>query len=146
MLTFNIDGAIAHVDGMLARMANMQPVMGRIGADQRNEVMDRILDAKHSPDGEAWAPWSPRRLMEREEKGNPSQGLLWDTGTLVHSILARDTAIGVEIGTDVPYAYDLQHGHDGFEHMPPRPFLGWSAEGKQTAEHLVVRYLEGINL
>lgn len=146
MMTFNDGGVIAYMNGMLARMAAMRPVMAEIGREQRNEIQDRILHGKQGPEGEYWAAWAPFTRHEREHKGNTSQGLLWDSGKLVNSIMADASNAGVIIGTSVPYAADLQYGTSGQRAMAERPFIGWSAEGKQVAEHFVVRYLEGIAL
>lgn len=141
MMTFNDGGVIAYLNGMLARMTNMAPVMAEIGANQVHAIQERIIEEKRDPDGLAWAPWRPFTRNERETKGNAAQGLLWDTGTLLHSIIAQPGANGVVIGTSVPYAHDLQEGVG----MAKRPFIGWSSEGKQVAEHFAVRYIEGLS-
>jgi phage gpG-like protein len=143
MLTFNIDGAIARVDGMLARMANMQPVMAQIGDEQASRIMLRIVQTKQDPDGNAWDAWKPSTQAHREAKGNAGQGLLWDEGTLLHSVTMAANPFGVTIGESTSYAGYLQ---DGTPNMAARPSVGWGAEDKVLAEHQVVRYLEGINL
>lgn len=140
MMTFNDGGVIAYMNGMLARMANMAPAMAEIGANQVHSIQERIIEGKADPDGIAWAPWRPFTRDQREGKGNAAQGLLWDTGALLHSIIAQPGANGVVIGTSVPYAHDLQEGVG----MTRRPFIGWSEEGKQVAEHFAVRYIEGL--
>ncbi len=143
MLTFNIDGAIAHVGGLLARIANMQPVMAAIGEEQASRIMLRILQTKEDPDGHAWAAWKPSTEAHRQGKGNASQGLLWDEGTLLHSVTMAASAHSVVIGEAAAHAIYLQ---DGTPKMAARPSVGWGAEDKVLAEHQVVRYLEGINL
>ena len=142
MLTLNDNGALLHLSGILARMIDMQPVMAAIGQHEAQEIEDRIMSGKHDPDGHAWSPWRPMRADEREAKGNAGQGLLWDEGTLLHSIMSRPETNGVSIGTDTPYANELQ---DGRRNMMARPFIGWSPAGMVHAEHAVVTYLEGIN-
>ncbi len=145
MMTFDDGGAILRLGGILARMANMQPVMAEIGIDQRSEVQDRLIHGKEGPEHEHWDAWAPMTRAERQAKGNVPQGLLWDSGALIQSILSKPSGESVEIGTDIPYAADLQFGHPAPQPMSGRPFLGWSEEGQLRAEHMVVRYLEGIN-
>lgn len=142
MMTFNDNGALVQLGGLLARMTNMQPVMTEIGAREVYSIQERIIETKEDPDGHAWAAWRPFTRSQREAKGNADKGLLWDSGTLLRSIAATPSHAGVIIGTSIPYANDLQFGVG----MAPRPFIGWSEEGKSVAEHSVVRYLEGVNL
>lgn len=143
MFAFNIDGVIAHVDGMLARMANMQPVMASIGDEQASRIMLRLMQTKQDPDGNAWDAWKPSTQAHREAKGNAHQGLLWDEGTLLHSVTMAAAPHSVVIGESAAHAIYLQ---DGTPKMAARPSVGWGAEDKALAEHQVVRYLEGINL
>ena len=78
---------------------------------------------------------------QRSLKGNEAQGLLWDTGTLLHSIRHQTDARSVAIGTDVPYALELQIGRSN---MVARPFVGWESSGMEHAERLMVHYIEGV--
>lgn len=142
MLTLNDNGALAYLSGILARMADMQPVMHHIGDHMVNRIQTRLIEDKTDPDGHAWSVWRPFTREQREKKGNTGQGLLWDTGTLLHSIHARTGVNSVTISTDVPYAHELQYGRTD---MAARPFIGWGGEDGEVAEHQVVRYLEGIN-
>ncbi len=142
MMTFNIDGVIGRIDGMLARMAIMQPVMAEIGAKQASRVMLHIMQDKQDPDGHPWAAWMPATRGDRSRKGNVGQGLLWDEGSLLNSISVHATNDSVVIGTDKKYGEYLQ---DGTGHMAPRPYLGWGIKDSALAEHRVIRYLEGIN-
>jgi phage gpG-like protein len=142
MMTFDASQAIGYIDGMLARLLNMQPLMAEIGAQQASKIMLRIMAEKDDPDGHPWAAWMPATRDERARKGNVGQGLLWDKGTLLHSINVRASSLGVEIGSDSPYARFL---NEGTRRMAARPIVGWSAADVAGVENQVVRYLEGIN-
>jgi len=141
MITLNADRAIADLGAILTRMAHLEPALSSIGARQVREVNARIKDTKLEPDDLPWAPWAPFTRKQREEKGNVPQGLLWDTGTLLHSIRAQTGLNSVTIGTNVPYADELQYGR---RDMPPRPFLGWGASDIRGAEMLVIQHIQGV--
>lgn len=143
MMTINVDQAIADLGRIVARMADMQPALAVIGQHQIYRIQTRITDEKHDPDDLPWSPWAAFTREQREKKGNVPQGLLWDTGTLLHSIRAQVDLNSVAIGTDVPYAQELQAGRGN---MPARPFVGWDDNGLQFAEHFIVKYLEGVQL
>lgn len=139
MITSNLEPVIAELRAMLARTADMQPALHAIGEMQAESIRARITTMKTSPDGEEWSPWSKRRLKERTEKGNLGQGLLWDTGTLLHSIVVVDDPTSVVIGTPVKYADELQYGRDD---MGPRPFIGWVEDKLPLVEQMLARYVE----
>jgi phage gpG-like protein len=88
------------------------------------EVQERILSSKESPSGEQWAPWAVGYSKYRERQGNEEQGLLYDKGRLLASIIGVATRTRVEIkSVGVPYSSFIQ---DGTSRMPARPYLGWS--------------------
>lgn len=140
MITIDMTQALADLNAIRARMADMQPALTRIGETQTEAIQARITTLKTSPDGEEWAPWSARRLEERTKKGNTGQGLLWDTGTLLHSIRMQADANSVAIGTDVPYAAELQNGRH--MEMEARPFVGWVDDRLPLVEQMVAHYVE----
>lgn len=140
MITINADQAIADLNLIVARMADMEPALASIGARQVREIGERITTGKMEPDGMPWHSWAPFTREQRELKGNVPQGLLWDTGTLLHSIHAQTGLNSVTIGTEVPYAQELQEGRSD---MPPRPFVGWGEADIKIAEMLMLQYIEG---
>jgi len=142
MLTTDFGTALTILGGMLARMADMQPALKRIGQQKASDIQDNILHGKHTPDGDAWSPWTHYTRSEREHKGNVSQGLLWDTGALVNSIHAQSHAGSVSIGTDVAYGPDLQYGRSGHQAMDARPFLGWAPSDLPMVSHMLALYIE----
>lgn len=139
MITSDSKLAIAELQQIAARTANMQPFMAMLAEFEVVSAKTRIAEIKTDPSGSPWAPWSKRRREERIAKGNAEQGLLFDTGTLLNSIYAKSHINGFEVGTDLDYAVDLQ---DGTFDMPARPFLGWTLGEVATAERLAVLFIE----
>ena len=138
MMTMNASQVIADLQLIVHRMQDMAPVLSVIGERQRDAIETRIMTGKTDPDGERWAPWRPWRAAEREAKGNASQGLLWDTGDLLHSIIDSADQDSVAIGTAVSYADELQYGR---RNMAPRPFIGWGREDEKEVDRLAVTYI-----
>jgi phage gpG-like protein len=138
--TGNFGQAKATLALLRARIAYPQPVLALIGQHAKLRAEFEIRSGKHDPDGKAWAPWADGTSRSRQRKGNLAQGLLWDEGTLLHSISVQVGAVDVLIGTDAgQYAEYLQ---DGTYKMPARRFLGWGPEGEKEAEKTMIDYLE----
>ena len=128
MLEINLAQALNDIGQMIARSRNPQPVLGRIGASEVENVRERIQSEKDSPWGNPWEPWATSTAKSRRLKGNDALGLLFDEGDLFRSIRAETHVYGtghgtLDIGSDLDYALYLQ---DGTEYMPARPFLGWN--------------------
>ncbi len=123
-----------------ARLSNTQPLVRAIGLVERNKVLRRITETKTDPLGNSWAPWSERTARERSEKGNAWQGLLWDTGELLHSIKLVVDPDSFELGSDLQKAKDLQ---EGLPNMAAREYLGWNEDDFLDYEALAIRYFEG---
>lgn len=141
MLEIELETALMDIGAMLARARNPKPVLAQIGYLELLDAQQRIISTKLTPDHEAWMPWASRTLKERTEKHNTFQGLLWDEGDLLHSLRLIAKNGSVEIGTDLPYAIDLQEGTDI---MPAREFLGWDATEFPAHELLMTEWLEGV--
>ena len=138
MMTINAEQVMRDLQIIVNRVADMTPVLRTIGDHQREAVEDRIMTGKRAPDGNPWAPWRPWRAAERAAKGNAAQGLLWDTGDLLHSLITDVEIDRVSIGTEVGYARELQFGrHD----MEPRPFMGWGPSDVAEADRLAMTYI-----
>lgn len=140
MLEVDLETALAEIGAILQRVQNPTPALTAIGSAELLEAQQRIIGNKLDPDYEAWMPWARRTLKERTKKGNLDQGLLWDTGELLNSLKSIATSNSVEIGTDVPYAADLQLGTDI---MPAREFLGWNVATLADHELTMTEWLEG---
>lgn len=146
MMTISADQAIADIGLIAARLADTAPVLAKIGNVQRIEIQDRLIHGKQGPEDERWASWAPMTRAERTKKGNVPQGLLWDTGALINSIQSQPSLASVLIGSDAPYASELQFGRAGHQAMDGRPFIGWSEHGRQEAELLMVEHIMGLGL
>ena len=120
MITTNVAEVVGLLNGMAARVKNMAPVMARIGEHQASKVLLEIMQEKHDPEGNAWAPWMPSTRASRTKKGNVGLGLLWDRGDLLASVKVHSALDRVAIGSDSPHAGYLQ---DGTPKMAARPFL-----------------------
>ena len=143
MLSADFGPLLAEFALLRARIAYPQPVLGMIGRRAAARAEYEIQTGKSDPDDHPWAPWADGTADARTKKGNVAQGLLWDAGTLLHSIRVQVGASDVVIGTEVPYGEYLQ---DGTHRMPARQFLGWGDEAEQEAERTMIEYLEGVLL
>ena len=139
MITLDMTAAMAELNAMLARTANLKPVLHAIGELEANKVRARIQSTKIDPYDSEWAPWAPFTAIQRALKGNVAQGLLWDTGALLNSFVVESTIASVTIGTPVSYAEGLQFGD---ARMPAREFMGWNDSDFPIIEALVIKYME----
>jgi phage gpG-like protein len=142
MITIDATEAIAVLNGMAARMANMQPALAQIGEFMASKVMLGIMSEKDDPEGHAWAAWMPATLEQRQKKGNVGLGLLWDDGELLGSIRVQTTRDSVTIGTPVKFAPYLQ---EGTPKMAARPFFGWSLAEQSMSEEFIARHIVGLS-
>lgn len=106
-------------------------------------VKERIQSTKENPYGRDWQEWADGTRRQREYKGNTAQGLLWDTGDLLHSITFETGPNEVRIGSPLDYAKWLQ---DGTENMPAREFLGFSPDDLIAIDRIVDDYLHRITI
>jgi phage gpG-like protein len=140
VISTNIAEVVAVLNGYTARMRDMRGTMDRIGTYAGGQALLAIMDEKDDPDGRAWSEWTQSTREHRTRKGTAKTGLLWDDGTLLHSIKVQAGLRQVTVGTDVPYAPFLQ---DGTSKMAARPFLGWSDADIEYAEHLIALHVQG---
>ena len=124
-------------------LGNHSSWLAKVGEHEKQMIEQRIQSTKLDPDGHEWAPWRPFTRAKREAKGNESQGLLWDTGNLLHSqTYVTPFGAALEIGTDVEYAERLQEGVPG--HMEARPFVGWGDADLSWLETSLVAHLQAM--
>ena len=140
-MTIDIRQAVTVLNLILARVAAPKPFMQAVGQYEASKAIHRILELKQDPADTAWAPWKASTRASREAKGNVGQGLLWDTGELLHSFEIHAGMDEVEIGTPTEYGGYLQ---SGTEHMAARPFLGWDDRDFPALEAMLVAHLEGV--
>lgn len=143
MIEIDAEQALMELGAMVARAANLAPVLEIIGQSEVENTRARIQQSKTNPWGGDWAPWAESTEASRQRKGNAGQGLLWDDGDLLDSIHFKVDAMEgvgwVDIGSDLDYALYLQ---DGTEKMPARPFLGWNDAPLAFYEAMMANYVQ----
>ena len=153
---FDASDAIKGFDDLAEAALDLTPLMDQIGALLEQSTRDRIEDTNVAPDG---VPW-PASLRAQEDGGKT----LYDSGQLAASqthVATQDTA---EIGSNLIYAgvhqegktivpknadklsFVLANGVTVFVDevtIPPRPYLGVSAEDEEDIQVLVQDYFQG---
>lgn len=134
----DVQEAIGDLRRKLERPRDMLREIGDIITE---DIKHRIVKLKADPEDQAWAPWAESTRKGRERKGNAALGLLYNTGTLLHSITSQ--VVGshntLQVGTNVHYAKYLQ---EGTEKMPARPFLGISKRAQSAIDEAIKMYME----
>ena len=139
MITSNIADTMASLFAMQSRLKNMTPAMELIGEMELATAQMRITTTKMDPEDVPWAPWSSRRLHEREQRGNIGLGILLDEGSLLRSLNSTADASSMSVASELSYAGLLQ---DGTSRMPRREFLGWSVKSKERAQSIAALFVE----
>lgn len=115
----------------LAR-ANFSSLLDAAGDLGERQTRKRIEREKRSPDGVAWAAWSPDYAATR----GAGQSLLIDTGDLLRSITWSDSGMVVRrVGTPQDYA-EFVHAN--------RPFVGVSDDNLREFADLGERELRDV--
>lgn len=110
----------------------LAPWLKYVAISEKKKVEERIKSTKVDPDGHAWEPWAPSTEAYRRKHGTEESGLLLDSGALLASFVAKSNTNSATISSEgIPYAGWLQHGTN---HMPARPYLGWSTVSLATLE------------
>jgi phage gpG-like protein len=135
---------IEDLDKTLTSDSGRNDLVTEIAAALLARIRRRFL-AEENPDGVKWEP-SKRgqirraggktyRVVNGVRKGYTGTGTLFETGALFQSLqLGRANNGEINIGTDVPYARDLQEG-EGF--LPERIFLGFGRDDLKFAENRI---------
>lgn len=122
-----IEGAIAELDELAARAADLSPVLEVAASDTRTLIDDSFRRSR-APDGDAWAPLTQATLRRRRQGPNTrarKATILIDTGRLKNSIQSTHTKTALSFGTNVQYAAYHQFGGGRMY----RPFLPVAAGG-----------------
>ena len=125
MIQADFSEVFEYMSRAIAGLSNSAPFMAEAGKIGVHSVQDRIEKTKRDPDGRAWAPWKESTQLSRLRKGNAALGLLFDSGSLLRSINAKQGIGSVEIDSSAAHAGFLQ---DGTSRMSARPFMGWSPQ------------------
>lgn len=147
MLKFRVERSQTKdaIGDLAKKLANPRDMMQEIGDIIVEDIKHRIVKLKQDPDDQPWAPWAESTRKGRERKGNAALGLLYDTGTLLHSITSEVKNHGakggwsLQVGTNVHYATYL---NEGTEKMPARPFLGISKRAQASIDEAIKLYME----
>ncbi len=112
---------VERLNRVLGRLGSVDPqqILSVLGDIVEKQTVDRLVDGKESPDGDAWPQWSPWYAQSRH--GN--QNLLQSNGHLIDSIQSVFGLGHAEVGTNLIYAASHQFG-DAKRGIPQREFLG----------------------
>lgn len=134
---------------LIARVADashgdVEPLLDAIGQQQEDSARRRITETKTSPDGEVWAPWSPRYAATR----GPQHSLLRGTGALADSMTheVNESDKSVSVGSNLVYAGAHLFGS---VRLPQRAYLdteGGFADSHDRAElrDIVRAFMKGL--
>ena len=122
-----IEGAIAELDELAARAADLSPVLEVAASDTRTLIDDSFRKSR-APDGTSWEGLT-RETIKRRRQGRNKEArkatILVDTGRLKNSIQSTHTKTALSFGTNVQYAAYHQFGGGRMY----RPFLPVAAGG-----------------
>lgn len=135
--------ALASIRSAIAAIGDPARVLGNIGQQLVNSTRGRFT-TETDPDGLPWAALSPRYARAKARK-YPGQGILRRENRLYESIVAQVDDATLLVGTNVtskgfPYSASMQLGAPS-RNVPPRPFLGVSAEDRNDIQTIVMDYL-----
>jgi phage virion morphogenesis protein len=108
-----------------------------VGSEVESQTRRRLGEEKQSPDGEAWASWSPAYAARRPGKG----GLLELEGHLLDSVTYNVERDEVQVGSNLAYAGVHQKGSKDGD-TPARAYLGLSTENAADVQALVLDFIE----
>jgi len=105
MITIKWEDAqvLAYLEGVQGRVADMQPVMGRVAAGMHQSI-DMNFDAEGRP-----TPWTPLSEETVRRRGS-SHPILNETGALRASFQEESTATTATVYTDNPKGFAHQYG------------------------------------
>ena len=84
----------------------------------------RLEDDETAPDGSRWDPWSPSYALTR----GAGHKLLFDSGDLADSIMAKVQGANYVVGSELDYA---------LVHQSSRPYVGVSGEVEQAIDDIL---------
>lgn len=122
-----IEGAIAELDELAARAADLSPVLEVAASDTRT-IIDDSFRRSRGPDGTSWEGLTQKTIKRRRQgrnKGARKATILVDTGRLKNSVQSTHTKTALSFGTNVQYAAYHQFGGGRMY----RPFLPVAAGG-----------------
>ncbi|MEY9138509.1 phage virion morphogenesis protein [Bradyrhizobium diazoefficiens] len=135
------------IQRLLHQSEDLTPVMRQAADYMVNSTRNRILRTKTGPDGERW-----KAISELTAQLKGSTSILFEHGDLARSIKIGDVSNdGFMIVTDAEQAQWLQEGVRRVKgkyrpkkpapQIPPRPFMGFSAENNSRIARMIRDYL-----
>lgn len=169
LITIDVDDRAvrAKLQELAHRAAHMRPAMQEIGEVLTASTKQRFVDST-GPDGEPWAPNTAltlERYLGRTKGSYKKSGDLSAKGQrreagkrplidgryLMNSIHPQPTANQVQVGTGLVYGAAQQFGNPANRFynrpggaaapIPPRPYLGISADDRQRIIEIINDYL-----
>lgn len=130
----------AALDQIRARLGNLQPFYKEVGEALVRSTDQRFRDER-APDGTPWAPLAEATLKRKERLGKILK-ILQQDGFMRGTIIYRETAQQVEVGTIQPYAKYHQFPNKRMPDPKNRPFLGISPQDERAIARLAREYLD----
>ncbi|WP_429885372.1 phage virion morphogenesis protein [Geoalkalibacter halelectricus] len=131
-----VDEIKAALEHLQQSAGNLTPVFRDIGEYLQRAHFERF-QAQESPEGDPWAPLSPK--YQARKKRNKNKILVLDDllgGTLRY----KASAASLLFGTDRVYGATHQFGRDK-ANIPARPFLGLSRGDEDEVLRLIGEHL-----
>lgn len=130
---------------LIDRMAKPEGFYANVGDHLLLSVAERFENSE-GPDGEKWPALSPITIARDDAAEIDRTGILWVEGVLKESINREVDGASVRIGSDLPYAAIQHFGGESKGYMkgaviPPRPYLGLSAEDEAEILAIAEDYL-----
>lgn len=116
---------------------DMEAAFRDIGEALLNSHQERFTE-QQSPDGERWAPLSPKYARRKRENRDK---ILILTGELRDLLRYQASATELVLGTDRRYGATHQFG-DERRNIPERPFLGLSDDDRQAVLDILGDHLK----
>lgn len=112
-----------------------EQLLDEVGAELESQTRRRIAEEKETPEGDAWAEWSP----DYQKTRHSGHSLLMNEGDLLDSIQYNLLgAAAVEVGSNLVYAAAQ---HFGFKGNLGREYLGLSADNRQDIDLIVADFM-----
>ena len=153
MITVTVDTAAIEreLGRLLEKTGNFAPAFKEIGEDLTESIKQRFSTAT-APDGTPWARNQPSTIRRK----GYDKPLVGETKSLSREIHYQITGNTLEVGSTMEYAATQQFGAKRGAHgrtrrgapipwgdIPPRPFIGLSAEDEANIHDVIKAHLEG---
>lgn len=139
-----LSGSLAPLQRRIGKLATLDrhKLLDAVGIEVERQTRRRIATEKTSPQGQPWAPLSPR--YEAYKKRKSSGGILEFEGFLRDTVQHLTEADAEVVGSGRVYAAIHQFGgaEVGRPGLPARPYLGLSRENEADVLRVVEAFLD----